>query len=73
VKGRTSLSISTDGIGSFKEEEGDFVGVEVGGSGKTRKERGWRWLNERGERELFFFFRLRMRRVRRETNFFFFY
>jgi hypothetical protein len=40
VKGRTSLSISTDGIGSFKEEEGDFVGVEVGGSGKTRKERG---------------------------------
>jgi hypothetical protein len=37
-----SLSISADGIRSFKEEEGDFVGVEVGGGGKTRKERGWR-------------------------------
>jgi hypothetical protein len=40
VKGRASLSISADGIRSFKEEEKDFVGVEVGGSGKTRKERG---------------------------------
>jgi hypothetical protein len=40
VQGRVSLSISADGIRSFKEEEGDVVGVEVGGGCKTLKERG---------------------------------
>jgi hypothetical protein len=32
----------------------DVVGVEVVGDDKTRKERGWGRLKERGERELFF-------------------
>jgi hypothetical protein len=54
MKRRALLSISTDGIRSFKEEEGNFVGVEVDGGGKTDKDRGLRQLNERGERELFF-------------------
>ncbi len=40
VKGRASLSISADGIRSFKEKEVDVVGVEVVGDDKTRKERG---------------------------------
>lgn len=26
---------ASDGVGSFEEEEGDVVGVEVGGGGKT--------------------------------------
>lgn len=51
---------AADGVRSFEEEEGDVVGVEVGGSGKTRKAgsndddtRGfwlrWYWLERRRE------------------------